>query len=99
MADRVDKSDDVDQPGVKDDPAQFYGGTVYQTPQGALFGVRPVGSGAFDVDRTGLDHVSFAVDSRSDLEAAAVALSDAGIDHGEVTGPAVESHLGLLARA
>ena len=80
----VDGSDSVDEPGVRDSPEKFYGGTVYQTPQGTLFGLRPVGTTGFDSQRTGLDHVSFAVASRGDLEAAAVALSGAGIDHGEI---------------
>ena len=80
----VDQSASADEPGVKQDPQQFYGGTVYQTPQGALFGLRPVGSEAFDADRTGLDHVSFAVASTSDLASAAEALDGAGIPHGEV---------------
>ena len=61
------------------------GGTVYQTPQGALFGLRPVGSTSFDSERTGLDHVSFAVASRGELESAAAALTEAGIKHGEIT--------------
>ncbi|RLV49862.1 VOC family protein [Nocardioides mangrovicus] len=81
----ADNSAKVDDPGVREDPAQFYGGVVYQTPQGTLFGLRPVGSSSFDADSTGLDHVSFAVSSRADLEAAAEALTQAGIEHGEVT--------------
>lgn len=81
----VDASGSVDEPGVTDSPEQFYGGTVYETPQGTLFGLRPVGSDAFDAERTGLDHVSFAVAARADLEAAASALGDVGIEHGEVT--------------
>ena len=36
----IDASDSVDEPGVKDSPEKFYGGTVYQTPQGTLFGLR-----------------------------------------------------------
>jgi hypothetical protein len=32
-----------------------------------------------------LDHVSFAVSSRADLEAAEKALAEAGITHGELT--------------
>lgn len=80
----VDASSSVDEPGIKDSPEQFYGGTVYQTPQGTLFGLRPVGRASFNPDHTGLDHVSFAVASRSDLEAAAAALADAGIEHGEI---------------
>ena len=81
----IDASDAVDEPGVKDSPERFYGGAVYQTPQGTLFGLRPVGGSGFDSERTGLDHVSFAVASRADLVAAAAAMTDAGIPHGEVT--------------
>jgi glyoxylase I family protein len=80
----IDTSDSVDQPGVKDSPEQFYGGAVYQTPQGTLFGLRPVGDTGFDSERTGLDHISFAVASRADLDDAAAALADAGIPHGEI---------------
>ena len=81
----LDASDLVDEPGVRDSPEKMYGGTVYQTPQGALFGLRPVGAEEFDADRTGLDHVSFMVSSKADLDSAAEALGAAGISHGEVT--------------
>jgi glyoxylase I family protein len=80
----VDASDRVDEPGVRESPEQFYGGVVYETPQGTLLGLRPVGSEPFDPSATGLDHVSFAVASRDDLVAAAEALTAAGIRHGEV---------------
>ena len=80
----VDASASVDEPGVRESPEQFYGGAVYQTPQGTLFGLRPVGSARFDSTQTGLDHVSFAVESRADLEKAATALSGARIPHGEI---------------
>jgi glyoxylase I family protein len=80
----VDASDSVDEPGVKQSPEKFYGGTVYQTPQGTLFGLRPVGSSVFDPNDTGLDHVSFAVASRADLESAAAALDGAGITRGQI---------------
>jgi catechol 2,3-dioxygenase-like lactoylglutathione lyase family enzyme len=80
----IDTSASVDEPGVRGSQEKFYGGTVYQTPQGTLFGLRPVGSTAFDSQHTGLDHDSFAVASRADLEHAARALTDAGIEHGEV---------------
>ncbi|SEC18400.1 Glyoxalase/Bleomycin resistance protein/Dioxygenase superfamily protein [Nocardioides exalbidus] len=80
----VDNSARVDEPGVRDSAEEFFGGTVYQTPQGTLFGLRPVGAEGFDPDATGLDHVSFAVDSRADLEAAVTALGEAGIEHGEI---------------
>lgn len=37
----IDASDSVDEQGVRDSPEKFFGGTVYQTPQGTLFGLRP----------------------------------------------------------
>jgi glyoxylase I family protein len=80
----VDASDQAGQPGIEDAPEKFYGGVVYQTPQGTLFGLRPVGSEGFDPDRTGLDHLSFAVADRDALVAAEAALEQAGIEHGEV---------------
>ncbi|KQT91975.1 glyoxalase [Marmoricola sp. Leaf446] len=80
----IDSSASVDEPGVTEDPEQFYGGVVYQTPQGTLFGLRPVGGQTFDSTTTGLDHVSFTVGSRDDLVAAATAFDEAGIVHGEV---------------
>jgi glyoxylase I family protein len=80
----VDASAHVDEPGVRESPEQFYGGVVYQTPSGALFGLRPVGADRFQSTRTGLDHVSFMVDSRDDLVAAHAALDQADIEHGEV---------------
>jgi glyoxylase I family protein len=81
----VDASDRADEPGIEDAPEKFYGGVVYQTPQGTLFGLRPVGSEGFDPDRTGLDHLSFSVADRDALVAASTALDQAGIEHGEVT--------------
>ena len=80
----VDASGSVDEPGVRESPERFYGGVVYQTPQGTLFGLRPVANDSFDSERTGLDHVSFVVDSRADLDRAATALGEAGIIHGDV---------------
>lgn len=80
----VDASVAVDEPGVTEDPEQFYGGVVYQTPQGTLFGLRPVGDQSFESTTTGLDHVSFAVESRDDLEAAITAFDEEGITHGEI---------------
>ena len=83
----VDQSSSVDEPGVRESQARLYGGTIYQTPSGALFGLRPVADSGqrFDPNRTGLDHVSFTVDSREDLVIAAQRLADADIEHGEVT--------------
>lgn len=80
----VDASDSVNEPGVTESPEKFYGGVVYQTPQGSLFGLRPVGDCEFDSTRTGLDHIGFAVADRAALEAAQSALRDAGVPHGDV---------------
>ena len=80
----IDATDQINDDGVADAPEKFYGGCVYQTPQGTLFGLRPVGSAPFADKVTGLDHLSFSVDSRDDLVAAAGAMTQAGIEHGEV---------------
>jgi glyoxylase I family protein len=80
----VDESSRVEEPGVRESPEQFYGGVVYQTPSGALFGLRPVGAQRFDSEHTGLDHVSFSVGSRDDLVHAQQALDEATIEHGEI---------------
>jgi len=92
----IDTSGSVEEPGVRDSPEKFYGGTVYQTPQGTLFGLRPVGSTSFDPEHTGLDHVSFAVASRADLDSAAAALTAAGIAHGEINDMA-EAGMAILS--
>lgn len=70
----VSASASVNEPGVTESPEKFYGGVVYQTPQGSLFGLRPVGDCEFDSTRTGLDHIGFAVADRAALEAAQSAL-------------------------
>lgn len=83
----IDASDRVGEPGITESQEDFYGGVVYQTPSGALFGLRPVAPNGqrFDADRTGLDHVSFLVDSRDDLVSAAERLAELNVEHGEVT--------------
>jgi catechol 2,3-dioxygenase-like lactoylglutathione lyase family enzyme len=52
-----------------------------------LMGLRPVAAAGdrFDADRVGLDHLSFSVDSRADLERAAELLDEAGVTHGQIT--------------
>lgn len=74
-----------DDPEVRKDPEQLYGGVVFQT-NGMLFGLRPVASGedSFDSERIGLDHISFTVGSRDELEQAARRLEDNGVPHGAV---------------
>jgi catechol 2,3-dioxygenase-like lactoylglutathione lyase family enzyme len=82
----IDASDRVDEPGVRSSPEQFYGGVVYQTPSGALFGLRPVAPPRqrFNSEHTGLDHLSFQVSSRDELLTARQRLDEAAIQHGEV---------------
>jgi len=75
-----------EDPEVRADPAQLYGGVVFQT-NGMLFGLRPVADTGdrFVSERVGLDHLSFTVASRDVLVAARDRLEEHGIPHGEVT--------------
>lgn len=81
----IDFSDQVDEPGAREDRNRFYGGCVFSFG-GQLLGLRPVAqpSDTFDSARVGLDHVSLGVASLDDLHAAAAALDAAGVEHGTV---------------
>ena len=50
-------------------------------------GLRPMApeGDRFDPDRVGLDHLSFSVASRDDLEQAARLFDEQGVPHGEIT--------------
>lgn len=61
----------------------LYGGVIYQLGD-ALLGLRPVGEDRFSEDRTGLDHLSFALESREAVEEAAAVLDGLGVPHGGV---------------
>ena len=52
-----------------------------------IMGLRPVAPAGdrFDPDRVGLDHLSFGVASREDLEQAARLFDERGVAHGEIT--------------
>jgi catechol 2,3-dioxygenase-like lactoylglutathione lyase family enzyme len=52
-----------------------------------LLGLRPVApkGDRFDENRVGLDHLSFSVSSREELEQAARWFDDNGVTHGEIT--------------
>jgi glyoxylase I family protein len=52
-----------------------------------LLGLRPVAPGGdrFNEDRVGLDHLSFGVGSRAELEEAARLFDARGVPHGEIT--------------
>lgn len=65
---------------TKQQLAFLYGGVIYQLGQ-SLLGLRPVGDDTFGEDRTGLDHVSFAVADRAALDDAAAQLDRLGIAH------------------
>jgi glyoxylase I family protein len=64
----------------------LFGGVV-MTRGNLLLGLRPVaGAGdRFDPDRVGLDHLSFSVASRAELEEAVRLLDEHGVPHGEIT--------------
>ncbi|MEC3980032.1 VOC family protein [Amycolatopsis sp. H20-H5] len=73
--------DDADD-ATREQLAFLFGGVIYQVP-GGLFGLRPVASprDGFNEDRTGLDHLSFSVASRADLDQAAGRLDELGVGH------------------
>ena len=52
-----------------------------------LMGLRPMAPSGdhFDPDRVGLDHLSFGVPSRGDLERAVRLFDEHGVPHGEIT--------------
>jgi glyoxylase I family protein len=52
-----------------------------------IMGLRPMAPAGdrFDPDRVGLDHLSFGVGSRDDLEEAARLFDERGVTHGEIT--------------
>ena len=52
-----------------------------------IMGLRPMAPAGdkFDPDRVGLDHLSFGVPSRDDLEAAIRLFDERGVAHGEIT--------------
>jgi glyoxylase I family protein len=58
----------------------LFGGVIYHLGD-SLLGLRPVGADTFSEDRTGLDHLCFRVDSRSDLVTAVETLDERGVPH------------------
>jgi len=56
--------------------------------EGVMIGLRPVdaahGRDRFDPFRVGLDHLSFAVGSRADLDAAVEVFDQRGVEHGPI---------------
>jgi glyoxylase I family protein len=64
----------------------LWGGVVMSSGN-LLLGLRPVAPGTdhFDENRVGLDHLSFNVTSRAELEEAARLFDEQGVPHGEIT--------------
>ncbi len=65
-------------------------GGVILMHQGMFFGLRPVdderanAEDRFDPFRVGLDHISFGVPTRADLDAATRLFDERGVDHGPI---------------
>lgn len=64
----------------------LFGGVVLARGS-LLMGLRPVAPAGdrFDEDRVGLDHLSFSVAGRDDLERAVRLFDERGVPHGEIT--------------
>ncbi len=63
--------------------AFLFGGVIYQLGD-SLLGLRPVSDDEFDENRTGLDHLAFAVADRSELESTVSLLDARGTAHGGI---------------
>ena len=63
--------------------AFLYGGVIYKLGD-SLLGLRPVAEDDFDENRTGLDHVSFALEDKLALDNAAAELDSRDIAHGGI---------------
>lgn len=75
---------DADE-ATREQLAFLFGGVIYSFP-GGLFGLRPAAPAGdrFNEDRTGLDHVCFAVADRAELVAAVEALDARGLAHEDI---------------
>ncbi|WP_319437705.1 VOC family protein [Mycobacterium sp. RTGN5] len=71
--------DDADD-ATREQLSFLFGGVIYNIGD-ALIGLRPTGTGTFDEDRVGLDHLAFRLPSLGDLERAAEHLDKLGITH------------------
>jgi glyoxylase I family protein len=71
--------DDADA-ATREQLSFLFGGVIYQLGT-SLLGLRPVATDRFNEDRVGLDHLSFAVESRADIDAAALVLDELGVEH------------------
>lgn len=74
-----------DDPAAEEAYPVLWGGVV-MVRDGLLLGLRPVAPAGdrFDEDRVGLDHLSFNVASRADLDEAVRLFDERGVTHGEI---------------
>ncbi|MBA3264935.1 MAG: VOC family protein, partial [Nocardioidaceae bacterium] len=63
--------------------AFLFGGVIYKLGD-SLLGLRPAATDSFDEDRVGLDHVSFAVADRAELDSAVSLLDEQDVPHGDI---------------
>lgn len=75
----VELPEDADD-ATREQLSFLFGGVIYNIGDN-LIGLRPTGTGAFDEDRVGLDHLAFNLASLDDLEQAAAHLDSLGIAH------------------
>jgi catechol 2,3-dioxygenase-like lactoylglutathione lyase family enzyme len=82
----VVESPPPDDPSTAEVFKILFGGVV-MIRGNLLMGLRPMAprSDRFDPDRVGLDHLSFGVASRDDLEEAVRLFDSQGVRHGEIT--------------
>jgi glyoxylase I family protein len=83
----VAESPPDDDPSAAEVFKILFGGVVMA--RGSLImGLRPMAPAGdrFNPDRVGLDHLSFSVASRADLDNALALLDEHGVGHGQITG-------------
>ena len=75
-----------DDPSAAEAAKVLFGGCV-MVRGGLLLGLRPVApqGDRFDENRVGLDHLSFNVASKDELEEAAKLFDERGVEHGPIT--------------
>ena len=73
-------------PGADEAFSVLFGGVV-MIRGNVIMGLRPVAAAGdrFDADRVGLDHLSFSVATREDLEQAVRLFDEQGVTHGAIT--------------
>ena len=75
-----------DDPAAAETHRVLFGGVVMSRGN-LIMGLRPMAPATdhFDPDRVGLDHLSFGVAGRGDLEQAVRLFDERGVTHGEIT--------------